>query len=190
MLDAKQPLSMGMYATPEYYMEFRYEVDQAMNRAADLIRSAGKEFGAKFGRDYSCLVEKYHLDDAEIAIVALGSVCGTIKDAIDEMRAEGKKVGLLRIITYRPFPADDVREALKGIKKIGVFEKNLSIGARMKGAVGYEVKDALNDSSASVLSYVAGLGGRDITIADIKKMFGEIEAGRGDCFFGLREELI
>ncbi len=190
MLDAKQPLSMGMYATPEYYMEFRYEVDQAMNRAADLIRSAGKEFGAKFGRDYSCLVEKYQLDDAEIAIVALGSVCGTIKDAIDEMRAEGKKVGLLRIITYRPFPADDVREALKGIKKIGVFEKNLSIGARMKGAVGYEVKDALNDSSASVLSYVAGLGGRDITIADIKKMFGEIEAGRGDCFFGLREELI
>lgn len=190
MLDAKNPLSMGMYATPDYYMEFRYELDEAMNRAASHIKAAGKEFGEKFGRDYSSLVEKYCLDDAEIAIVALGSVCGTIKDTIDEMRAEGKKVGLLRIITYRPFPADEVKAALKGVKKVGVFEKNLSVGARMKGAVGYEVKDAINDSSVPVMSYVAGLGGRDITIADIKKMFGEIEAGRGDCFFGLRQELI
>ncbi len=190
MLDAKNPLSMGMYATPEYYMEFRYEIDQAMVRSADVIRKVGKEFGQKFGRDYSNLVESYKLDDAEIAIVALGSVSGTIKDAIDEMRADGKKVGLLRLIAFRPFPAEDVRKALKGVKKVGVFEKNISIGSRMKGAVGYEVKDAINDSSVPVLSYVAGLGGRDITIADIKKMVGEIEAGRGDCFLGLREELI
>lgn len=190
MLDAKNPLSMGMYATPEYYMEFRYEIDQAMMRAADVIRKAGKEFGEKFGRDYSSLVESYRLEDADVAIVALGSVCGTIKDAIDEMRDAGKKVGLLRIISYRPFPADDVKKALSGIKKIGVFEKNISIGSRMKGAVGIEVKDAVNDSSAQILSYVAGLGGRDITISDIKKMVGEIEAGRGDCFLGLRQELI
>jgi pyruvate ferredoxin oxidoreductase alpha subunit len=190
MLDAKNPLSMGMYATPDYYMEFRYEIDQAMQRSADLIKKVGKEFGEKFGRDYSGLVESYELKDAEVAIVAMGSICGTIKDAIDEMRAEGKKVGLLRIITYRPFPAEDVKSALAGIKKIGVFEKNLSIGARMKGAVGYEIKDAVDDQSAQVLSYVAGLGGRDITIADIKKMVQEIEAGRGDCFFGLRQELI
>ncbi|PWR72996.1 pyruvate ferredoxin oxidoreductase [Methanospirillum lacunae] len=190
MLDAKNPISMGMYATPEYYMEFRYEIDQAMVRSLDVIRRVGKEFGQKFGRDYSNLVEAYKLEDAEVAIVALGSVSGTIKDAIDEMRADGKKVGLLRLIVFRPFPAEDVKKALSGIKKVGVFEKNLSIGARMKGAVGYEVKDAVNDSSVSVLSYVAGLGGRDITIADIKKMVGEIEAGRGDCFLGLREELI
>jgi pyruvate ferredoxin oxidoreductase alpha subunit len=190
MLDAKNPISMGMYATPEYYMEFRYEIDQAMVRSLDVIRRVGKEFGQKFGRDYSNLVEAYKLEDAEVAIVALGSISGTIKDAIDEMRADGKKVGLLRLIAFRPFPAEDVKKALAGIKKVGVFEKNLSIGARMKGAVGYEVKDAINDSSVSVLSYVAGLGGRDITIADIKKMVGEIEAGRGDCFLGLREELI
>jgi pyruvate ferredoxin oxidoreductase alpha subunit len=189
MLDAKNPISMGMYATPEYYMEFRYEIDQAMVRALDVIKTVGKEFGQKFGRDYSNLVESYKLEDAEVAIVALGSVCGTIKDAIDEMRAAGKKVGLLRIIAFRPFPAEDIRKALLGIKKVGVFEKNLSIGARMKGAVGYEVKDAVNDSSVSVLSYVAGLGGRDITITDIKKMVEEIEAGRGNCFFGLRQEL-
>ncbi|HWQ65927.1 MAG TPA: pyruvate ferredoxin oxidoreductase [Methanospirillum sp.] len=190
MLDAKNPLSMGMYATPEYYMEFRYEVDQAMMRSADLLRKVGKEFGEKFGRDYSNLVEEYRLEDADVALVAMGSICGTIKDAIDEMREAGKKVGLLRIVTYRPFPAEEVQKALKGITKIGVFEKNLMIGSRMKGAVGYEIKDAVNDSAVQVLSYVAGLGGRDITIADIKKMVGEIEAGRGDCFFGLRQELI
>lgn len=189
-LDADEPLSMGMYATPEYYMEFRYEMDQAMVRALSVLKQAGKEFKEQFGRDYSALVESYKLEDAEVAIVAMGSICGTIKDAVDEMRSEGKKVGLLKIRAFRPFPAEDVKNALKGIKKIGVFEKNISIGSRMKGAVGYEVKDAIDDSSVQVLSYVAGLGGRDIRILDIKKMTDAIEAGNGDCFFGLREELI
>ncbi len=189
-LDADDPLSMGMYATPDYYMEFRYEIDQAMVRALDVLKQAGKEFKDTFGRDYSELIEAYRLDDAEIAIVAMGSVCGTIKDAVDAMRAEGRKVGLLKIRAFRPFPADDIKKALSGIKKVGVLEKNISIGARMKGAVGYEIKDALGDSSVQVLSYVAGLGGRDITIGDIKKMTDAIEAGNGDCFLGLREELI
>lgn len=189
-LDADEPLSMGMYATPEYYMEFRYEMDQAMVRALSVLKQAGKEFKEQFGRDYSELVESYKLEDAEVAIVGMGSICGTIKDAVDEMRSEGKKVGLLKIRAFRPFPAEDVKNALKGIKKIGVFEKNISIGSRMKGAVGYEVKDAIGDSSVQVLSYVAGLGGRDIRILDIKKMTDAIEAGNGDCFFGLREELI
>lgn len=189
-LDASEPLSMGMYATPEYYMEFRYEMDQAMDRASTILKKAGKEFNDRFGRDYSSLVESYHLDDADVAIVAMGSVCGTIKDAIDEMRAEGRKVGLLKIRAFRPFPAEDIKKALSGIQKIGIFEKNVSIGSRMKGAVGYEVKDAIGDSSVQVLSYVAGLGGRDIRKRDIKKMVDEIEAGRGDCFFGIREELV
>ena len=189
-LDADEPLSMGMYATPEYYMEFRYEIDQAMQRSHDVLKQAGKEFMDRFGRDYTELIESYRLDDADIAIVAMGSICGTIKDAVDEMRAEGRKVGLLKIRCFRPFPAEDIKKALSGIKKVGVFEKNISIGSRMKGAVGYEVKDAVDDSSVQVLSYVAGLGGRDIRIRDIKKMTDAIEAGNGDCFFGLREELI
>ncbi|MDD1695060.1 MAG: pyruvate ferredoxin oxidoreductase [Methanoregula sp.] len=189
-LDADDPLSMGMYATPEYYLEFRYEMDRAMDRAVDVLKQAGKEFKDRFGRDYSSLVESYRLDDADVALVALGSICGTIKDAVDEMRSEGKKVGLLKIRALRPFPAEEVKKALAGIKKIGVFEKNVSIGSRMKGAVGYEVKDAVDDSSAKIMSYVAGLGGRDIRIGDIKKMTGDVEAGKGDCFFGIREELV
>ena len=189
-LDADDPLSMGMYATPDYYMEFRYEMDRAMDRSLTVLKEAGKEFKNIFGRDYSELIESYKLEDAEVAIVALGSICGTIKDAVDEMRAEGKKVGLLKIRALRPFPAEDIKKALSGIKKVGIFEKNISIGSRMKGAVGYEVKDAINDSSVQVLSYVAGLGGRDIRIRDIKKITEEIEKGKGDCFYGIREELI
>jgi pyruvate ferredoxin oxidoreductase alpha subunit len=105
-LDAADPISFGMYATPEYYLEFRYEMDQAQKRAKAVIAKAGKEFGTMFGRDYSALIEGYRLEDADTAIVAMGSVCGTIKDAIDEMRTEGKKVGLLKIRVFRPFPAE------------------------------------------------------------------------------------
>ena len=91
-LDAADPISFGMYATPEYYLEFRYEMDLAQKRAKDVIAKAGKEFASLFGRDYSALVEGYRLDDAETVIVTIGSLCGTVKDAIDELRAEGKKV--------------------------------------------------------------------------------------------------
>jgi pyruvate ferredoxin oxidoreductase alpha subunit len=100
-LDAANPLSLGMYATPEYYMEFRYEVDQAMQRARQAFVRAGREFDEQFGRDYSAHVEGYRLEDADTALVAMGSICGTAKDAIDEMRDAGKKVGLLKIRTYR-----------------------------------------------------------------------------------------
>ena len=190
MLDAKNPLSMGMYATPEYYHEFRYEHEMAMRRAADVWREAGAEFGRIFGRDYSKLVEEYRLEDADVALIALGSICGTIKDAIDEMRDAGLKVGLLKIRALRPFPADDLKQALAGIKKIAVVEKNLSPGSRMLGAVGLEVKDAINDSSVSVLSYVTGLGGRDIRKQDIRAIVDACKEGKGDMFCGLREEIL
>ena len=190
MLDAKNPLSMGMYATPDYYHEFRYEHEMAMQRAADALREAGAEFGKIFGRDYSKPVEGYRLEDADIALVALGSVCGTIKEAIDEMRNEGLKVGLLKIRTYRPFPAAEIKQALSGIKKIGVVEKNISPGSRMLGIVGLEVKDALNDSSISALSYVTGLGGRDIRKSDIHAIVNACNEGKGNMFHGLREEIL
>jgi pyruvate ferredoxin oxidoreductase alpha subunit len=140
-LDATDPISFGMYATPDYYMEFRYETDKAMQRATEVIVQAGKEFGDQFGRDYGSLIDSYRMDDADTALVAMGSICGTIKDAIDEMRAEGKKVGLLKIRVFRPFPAEEIAQALKNAKRVAVLDKNISLGA--KGAMGLEVKDAL-----------------------------------------------
>jgi pyruvate ferredoxin oxidoreductase alpha subunit len=187
-LDAKDPISFGMYATPDYYMEFRYEMDEAQKRAKSVIAKYGKEFGTLFGRDYSALVEGYLLDDAETAIVALGSLCGTVKDAIDEMRAEGKKVGLLKIRVYRPFPYEDIKKALSRVKRVAVLDKNISLGA--KGAVAIEVRDALYGSAIPVLDYVLGLGGRDIRKKNIKEIVSLCEKGDGDRFYGLRKELI
>ena len=188
-LDAKDPISFGMYATPDYYLEFRYEMDQAQKRAKDVIAKAGKEFGTMFGRDYSALVEGYQLDDAETAIVAMGSVCGTVKDAIDEMRAAGKKVGLLKIRVFRPFPSEEIAKALSKVKRVAVLDKNISLGAK-GGATAIEVRDAMYGSTIPVKGYVLGLGGRDIRKKDIKEIVSLCEKGIGDQFYGLRKELI
>jgi pyruvate ferredoxin oxidoreductase alpha subunit len=187
-LDAADPISFGMYATPDYYHEFRYETDNAAKRAKEVIKKAGKEFGTMFGRDYSALVEGYRLDDAETAIVAMGSICGTIKDAIDEMRAEGKKVGLLKIRVFRPFPSEEIVQALSNVKRVAVLDKNISLGS--KGAVAIEVRDALYGSTIPVKDYILGLGGRDVRKKDIKEIVSLVEKGVGDQFFGLRREVL
>jgi len=187
-LDAADPISFGMYATPDYYHEFRYEIDNAAKRAKEVIRKAGKEFETMFGRDYSAMVEGYRLEDAETAIVAMGSICGTIKDAIDEMRAEGKKVGLLKIRVFRPFPTDEIAQALAKVKRIAVLDKNISLGA--KGAVALEIRDALYGSGIPVKGYILGLGGRDVRKKDIKEIVSLAEKGIGDQFYGLRKELL
>jgi pyruvate ferredoxin oxidoreductase alpha subunit len=184
-LDAQDPISFGMLATPDYYMEFRYANDQAIHKAKEKIREYGKEFGAKFGRDYSAFVEGYRLEDAETVLVALGSLCGTVKEAIDEMRAAGKKVGLLKIRVFRPFPGEELAAALSGAKRVAVLDKNISLGS--KGAVALEVKDALYGSGIPVLDYIVGLGGRDIRKRDIARIVELAEKGEGDLFYGLRE---
>ncbi len=187
-LDAADPISFGMYATPEYYLEFRYEHDMAVKGAREIIAKAGAEFKALFGRDYSAMVEGYHMEDAETVIVAMGSICGTVKDAIDEMRANGKKVGLLKIRVFRPFPSEEVAKALKGAKCIAVLDKNISLGA--KGATALEVKDALYGSTVPVFNYILGLGGRDVRKKDIKEIVALAEKGQGDQFYGLRKEVL
>jgi len=187
-LDAADPISFGMYATPDYYHEFRYEIDNAAKRAKEAIKKAGKEFNTLFGRDYSAMVEGYRLEDAETAIVAMGSICGTIKDSIDEMRAEGKKVGLLKIRVFRPFPSEEIAQALSKVKRVAVLDKDISLGA--KGAVAIEVRDALYGSATPVKGYVLGLGGRDVRKKDIKEIVSLVEKGVGDQFFGLRRELL
>lgn len=187
-LDSKNPISIGLFASPDYYMEFRYEMDRAMKASSQVIREAGRRFGEMFGRDYSNLVEEYRLDDAECAIVAMGSICGTVKDAIDEMRGDGQKVGLLRIRTFRPFPGEEMKKALSGVSSVAVLDKNISLGA--KGAVALEVRDALYGSGIPILDYIIALGGRDVAKKDIKSVVKMAMAGKGDLFYGLRGEVL
>jgi pyruvate ferredoxin oxidoreductase alpha subunit len=174
-----------MFAFPEYYMEFRYAVDQALQRSKKKIMAAGKEFSSQLGRDYSALVEGYRLDDAETVLVAMGSLCGTVKDSIDEMRGAGRKVGLLKIRAYRPFPDEEVLAALREAGRVAVLDKNVSLGS--KGAVGLEVKDTLYGTGIPVHDYIVGLGGRDLRKRDIARIVDLAEKGEGDLFYGLRE---
>ncbi|HOT03830.1 MAG TPA: transketolase C-terminal domain-containing protein [Methanolinea sp.] len=187
-LDSTDPISFGLFASPDYYMEFRYQIDQAVKGAAKTIAMAGREFGEMFGRDYSNLVESYRLDDADCAIVAMGSICGTVKDAIDEMRKDGKKVGLLRLRSFRPFPNKEVRSALSGVNCVAVLDKNISLGT--KGAVALEVRDALYGQQVPVLDYIIALGGRDVRKKDIRAVVDMAGQGKGDLFHGLRQELV
>ena len=141
-----------------------------------------------FGRDYTGLIEEYRMEDAETAIVAMGSVCGTTKDAIDELREAGKKVGLVRIRVFRPFPSEEIAKALSRVKRVAVLDKNISLGS--KGAVALEVKDALYGKNVPVLDYIIGLGGRDVRKRDIAAIVALAEKGEGDNFYGLRKEVL
>ena len=187
-LDADDPISFGLFASPDYYMEFRYAIDQAMNQARSVLPEAGRVFSEMFGRDYSGMVEEYRLEDADCAIVAMGSICGTVKDAVDEMRNEGKKVGLLKIRAFRPFPVKEVQKALSGVSTVAVLDKNISLGS--KGAVALEIRDALYGSQIPVHDYIIALGGRDVRKKDIAAVVASAEAGSGDIFYGLREEVL
>ncbi len=187
-LDAKNPASFGMYATPDYYTEFRYETDMAVRRAGVVWQEAATEFFNLFGRDYSEPLEKYRLDDADIALISMGSLCGTIKDAVDELRDNGKKVGLLKIRSFRPFPTEEMRKALTSVSKIAVLEKNISLGT--KGAVYFEVLDSMYNTQVPVMDYVLGLGGRDVRKRDIHAIVDMTEKGKPELFYGLKKELL
>jgi pyruvate ferredoxin oxidoreductase alpha subunit len=175
-LDPADPITMGPLASPEYYLEARFAIQETMKDVLNMIPKVSQEFRNIFGRDYKdCLVEEYQTKDAEKVIVAMGSVCGTIKEVVDQLRAKGKKVGLLKIIAFRPFPYLKVYEALKNIPRVAVLDKAVSLGAYAPLAV--EIKAAFFGKKKSpkvISSFVAGLGGRDITIHSIKEVFSRL----------------
>ena len=160
-LDPKDPMSLGTFTDPDYYMEARYDMEVAMERAKEVIRTVNKEFEEVFGRKYD-LVENYRCEDAEIILVAMGSICGTIKAVIDDLREKGEKVGLLKVIAFRPFPQEDIYQAVKNAHRIAVLDKNISFSI---GGVLYNEIKAKIDVDAS--SFILGLGGRDVSPEDI-----------------------
>ncbi|BAI62685.1 pyruvate synthase alpha chain [Methanocella paludicola SANAE] len=168
-LDPKNPISMGTLAQPEVYTEARYMVHNAQLRAKEVIEDVAKEFGQMFGRYYGGLIDTYRMEDAEVVLVAMGSIIGTMKDAVDEMRDVGMKVGIVKVRSYRPFPVEALRAALKDVKCICVIDRDISMG--MEGALFTDLRAGLYaKSSAEVLGFIAGMGGRDITIQDFKNM--------------------
>jgi len=174
VLDTKNPMSFGAFADPSTYTEFRYKQEKAMGVALKKIEEIANEFKDIYGRYYGGLIDGYVLDDAEIVIMAMGSVIGTIKDTIDELRSVGESVGLLKVRSFRPFPAEAIRKSLKNAKIVITLDKNISVG-KNEGALCTEVKACLynTDNRVPVIGFMLGHGGRDIPMQMIKKIINK-----------------
>jgi pyruvate ferredoxin oxidoreductase alpha subunit len=191
-LDVDNPMTIGPLCDPDYYIETRYAIHKTHKKALDLLPKLTEEFAKVFGRKYNGIIEGYHIKDAERVIVAMGSVVGTIKDVVDELRAKGKKVGVLKVTSFRPFPYDKICDALKNVEKVGVLDKSVSLGAHPPLAT--EIRAAFSGKKKRpevISSFVAGLGGRDITTESVREMFRMLTQKEKTCeFIDLKPELL
>ncbi len=175
LLDIEHPITMGAIDFTDYFFEHKRQTIEAMIEAKKIILDVAREFNDRFSKEYG-FFEEYRLNDAELAIVAIGSICGTVKVVIDRLRNEGIKVGMLKLRVFRPFPEDEIKDALSGIKAIAVMDR----ADGQNGAGGplfTEIRSALYNlkERPQVTGYVYGLGGRDIDIDQIKMVFMELD---------------
>ena len=168
-LDPEDPVSIGAMVGPEAFSEVRYLAHAKQLQALELIPRIAADFEAAFGRQSGGLLRPYSMEDAETVVIALGSVLGTIKDTVDEMRADGLKIGVLGITSFRPFPLAAIREAVKNARRIVVLEKSLAVG--IGGIVATNVRMAIDGLAIKVYTVVAGLGGRPITRDSLHRVF-------------------
>lgn len=171
-LDTEDPMFICDLTGSEEYTEMKYQQKLAMDNAIGVIEQVQREFEEKFGRKYS-IVEGYRTEDADVVLVALGSMCGTGKHVVNKLREKGKKVGLAKVTVFRPFPAEKIREILSGTRCIGVFDRSAGIGGQ-GGPVWSEVCAAMKDISCDIRNYTGGLGGRDVSPDNIEKIFDEL----------------
>lgn len=174
-LDVKEPKSWGSYGEEEMLMEFKFTVYDAMQKGKQRIKDVFSDLALVTGRDYGGLIEAYHTGDAEVVLIGMGSMAGTIKEAVDELRSEGKKVGFVKIRCYRPFPYEDIWEEIKNAKVVGVMEADVSMGS--EGAVSMDLKAKVcgRANAPLVLDFIAGLGGREINMDLVREIVGEAE---------------
>jgi pyruvate/2-oxoacid:ferredoxin oxidoreductase alpha subunit len=149
-----------------------------MRRAAEVIEDTERAFAKAFGRSYGGAFETYRLEDAEVALVTLGTVTSTAREVVDRLREKGQKVGMIKLRYFRPFPTERLREATAHLKALGVYDRAVSYG--VGGPTYIEVRNALYDlANIPVLGFLAGLGGRDVTREDVELMFKKTDAAAG-----------
>lgn len=175
LLKRENPLAVGPYDISPYYMEHKKQQAEAMKNAKPVILKVAEEFEKISGRKYG-LFEEYQMDDAEYALVLIGSSAGTAKVTVDSLRNQGKKVGLIKIRVFRPFPMEELAEALKNVKAIAIMDKSESFSA-CGGPLFAETRSALYDleTRPKMINYVYGLGGRDITVSHFESIFDQLE---------------
>lgn len=173
ILDPERPMSVDPLTTGDYLMEYRYKHLQAQQNALKVIEETDIQYKELFGRGYGGLIEEYRMEDAETAIVTMGSMTGAAKEAVDAKRRSGEKIGLVKIRALRPFPKERVIKALNKVRAFGVVDRNVSFGWNT-GIVYQEIKSALYESGRIIPSvpFICGLGGEDVTV---KMMVESIE---------------
>ena len=188
-LDLDEPKNLGFSAGPDTNTEFKYHEQQGMLNAYEVISECEQKFKAIFKREYPGLVEDYYASSADFVIVTLGSIAGTVKDAVDTLRSDGKKVGLLRLRYLRPFPNEEIVKLLKDAKAVAVLEKDISFGN--EGTVYTNVNSALKKGNVTcpTSNYIGGLGGRDIEKHQIIEIFERLTSMQSEIkFIGLKGE--
>ena len=190
VLDPAEPVTIGAMVGPEAFTEVKYLAHVKHLQALELIPELSGELAQVLDREQSGLVRGYRLQDADTIVVALGSVLGTIEDAVDELREQGVRVGALGIKAFRPFPLQDVRDALGGAERVVVIEKAFALG--VGGIVSQDVRISLDRGSAPVYTAIAGLGGRPITAASLCRLLQDALADRlaPTTFLDLDSELV
>ena len=173
VLDCNDPVSIGAMVGPEAFSEVRYLQHHKQQRALERIPQLAREFQQAFGRDSGGLLRSYRCDDADTIVVALGSVNGTVKDVVDDMRGRGHRIGSLSILSFRPFPLAEVRAVLGKAKRVVVLEKCLAVG--IGGIVSDGVRKALSGIALKGYTVIAGLGGRAITRKSLRALFEKAE---------------
>jgi len=177
LLDVKNPYTIGPLALPDYYFEIKRQQEEAMENAKKIYLEVGEDLSKLTGNKYPYF-EEYRIEDAAAVIIVLASAAGTAKDAIDEMRVDGKKVGLLKPKLFRPFPYKEIRDAVKNIPVIGVLDRSISFG--YYAPLYTEIRNSLFEleNKPKLQSYIFGLGGKDIFKNDIKQIFEELLSGK------------
>ena len=183
VLDVEQPVSIGAMVGPEAFEEVRYLAHLRQLEALDHIPAIAEEFAAMTGRHSGGLIHTYRTEDATTIVVAMGSVLGTIKDAVDIRREAGESIGVVGITSFRPFPSTQVREALRHATQVVVLEKAFSIGHG--GILATDVAMALRGTDCVIREVVAGLGGRPITRQSLERLFYRVEQGELDSLLFL-----
>ena len=173
-VDFIHPRSFCMTASTEWNMEFRYQQQEAMDRARGVIAEVDKRFGDHFGRYYGGMVEETHCEDADVVLVGMGSVVGTSRIVVDRLREKGLKVGLVKLRFYRPFPREYFNILSRRVKAMGVIDRDISFG--YEGAVASDIKSALVGAGVApkVINFIAGIAGRDITKEHIEGMYDKL----------------
>ena len=192
IVDPRWPRGIGLFADPRFYMETRYILHRALEKSEETIKEVSSEFAKAFGRESGGFIKTYKLEEADVVVISMGSVVGTIKELIDQLEEEGKKVGLLQICSYRPFPRKEIYNALRNKMNIVVLEKCISLGRG--GILASDIRWSFpraEKKDRNISSFVAGLGGRNISMDDLRYMVEKVEKEPVEFeFLGLREELI